>query len=139
MTTFSLKYTRSFLLQRWVFEFILLRLIEDRSRIRLQDRARNGTNRAALRVGRSDVSLVPAGPDRSIDRTKVRRVIAPAGRQGISPRYSATACIALPLPCLVLPFASLPASSPRRFAVCWRRWTTMIMLATREKKEKERN
>lgn len=72
---------------------------------------------AALRVGRSGVSLVPAGPDRSTGRTKVRRVVAPAGRQGISPRYSAAACIALPLSCLVLPFASLPASQ-QPSAIC---------------------
>lgn len=71
-------------------------------------------------LGRSGVSLVPAGPGRSTGRTKVRRVVAPAGRQGISPRCSATAYIVLPLHCLVLPFASLPASSPRRFAVCQR-------------------
>jgi len=46
-----------------------------------RSRVRNGTDRAVPRVGRSGVSLVPAGPGRSAGRTKVRRVVAPAGRQ----------------------------------------------------------
>lgn len=89
-------------------------------RVRLRYRTDDREFKFGAGLGRSGVSLVPAGPGRSTGRTKVRRVVAPAGRQGISPRCSATAYIVLPLHCLVLPFASLPASSPRRFAVCQR-------------------
>lgn len=106
-------------------------LIRGRSRV-YRPRVRSGTSRAAPRVGRSGVSLVPAaGPGRSTGRTKVRRVVAPAGRQGISPRCSATACIASPLPCLVLPYASLAGSSPRRYTPFARRTTVTVMLTAK--------